>query len=166
MKRLLLTVVAVFAAAPLTAAEPTLDGTSVQLWKPCTGWVKNAPSRYQVSSENGTLVFRAEGAGTEMPWIADLKDTGVTGDERYLLVRYRATGMSTNPNVYFLHGEEGSHGGRNYAGADVLKPDGDWHTLSVPLVANPNWKGMVNEIWFDPVNLNMAYVDIAWMRFE
>jgi len=24
----------------------------------------------------------------------------------------------------------------------------------------------VNEIWFDPVNLNAAYVDIQWMRFE
>ena len=47
-----------------------------------------------------------------------------------------------------------------------IQPDGEWHTYSVSLSANPNWTGKVNEIWFDPVNLNAAYVDVQWLRFE
>jgi hypothetical protein len=47
-----------------------------------------------------------------------------------------------------------------------IRTDGKWHTYSVPLAANPSWTDRVNEIWFDPVNLNAAYVDIKWMRFE
>jgi len=47
-----------------------------------------------------------------------------------------------------------------------IRPDGEWHTYFVSLAENPNWKGRVDEIWFDPVNLDAAYVDIAWMRFE
>jgi hypothetical protein len=43
--------------------------------------------------------------------------------------------MSTDPNVYFLHGEEGSYGGQNYVKADALSVDGQWHTLAVDLVA-------------------------------
>lgn len=117
------------------AAEPAIDGTSAPLWKPCVGWVKNPPTIYEVTNENGSLVFRAEAAGSEMPWIIRLADAGVSGDNRYLMVRYQATGLSTSPNVYFLHGEEGSRGGRNYATADALKVDGNWHTLAVDLLA-------------------------------
>jgi hypothetical protein len=47
-----------------------------------------------------------------------------------------------------------------------VQTDGGWHTYSVPLAGNPNWRGQVDELWFDPVNLNAAYVDIQWMRFE
>lgn len=135
MKSLFLCVLVVLAAGTILAAEPTLDGASAQRWKPCTGWVHKVPNKYEVVNENGSLVFRAEGAGAEMPWIVDLKDSGITGDERYLLVRYQATGLSTSPGIYFLHGEEGSHGGRNFASAENLKADGAWHTQAVDLVA-------------------------------
>ena len=127
--------IGVLYAGTLVAAEPAIDGASAPLWKPCTGWVKNQPASYGVATENEALVFKAEGAGTEMPWIVELRHFAVTGNERYLVVRYRATGMSTDPNVYFLHGEEGSHGGRNYAKADALVVDGQWHALAVDLVA-------------------------------
>lgn len=135
MKSSVAGVLGMFLAGAVLAADPTLDGTSAQLWKPCTGWVQKIPAKYEVVNDNGSLVFRAEGAGTEMPWIVDLTNSGVTGDERYLLVRYRATGVAASPGVYFLHGEEGSHGGRSFAAADVLKPDGAPHTLAVDLVA-------------------------------
>ena len=117
------------------AAVLTIDGSSAPRWKPCTGWVQKVPAKYEVSNKSGALVFRVEGAGSEMPWIIATKDLGLSGDERYLLVRYKAAGISTRPGVYFLHGEEGTHGGRTYAMADCLKPDDQWHTLAVDLVA-------------------------------
>lgn len=80
-------------------------------------------------------MFTAEGANTEMPWMLDLGGYGVSGDERYLLVRYKAAGMATSPSHYFLHGEEGTVGGRTYALANQVKSDGQWHTLAVDLAA-------------------------------
>ena len=131
-----------FLIALLTAAgsvsAQVIGAPSAPQWKACTGWVTNPPTKYEVSNRNDLLVFDAEGANREMAWLLDLTDAGLTGDEHYLLVRYQAEGMSTNRGVYFLHGEEGTHGGRAYAMADQVKPDGQWHTLAVNLVAiNP-----------------------------
>ena len=125
--------VAVFVANAAFAA-PVIDGSSAPLWKACTTWVPRLPPKYEVARDGGVLRFHVEGRDAEMPWIIDLKDFGLSGDERYLLVRYQATGIATRPNVYFLHGEEGSHGGRNYANADSLRADGQWHTLAVDLL--------------------------------
>ena len=121
---------------PVGAAEIT--GASAPQWRPCTGWVTKAPVEYGVADESGALVFSARGAGTEMPWIINVERMGVSGDERYVLVKYRAHGLATGPAIYFLHGEEGSYGGRAYAMADELKPDDQWHVLAVDLAAiNP-----------------------------
>ncbi len=44
--------------------------------------------------------------------------------------------------------------------------DGEWHEYALDVTGNPNWKGQVNEVWFDPVNLTQCYVDIKWMAFR
>jgi len=120
------------------AAAPVIDAASAAQWKACPGWVGKPPAAYAVAARDGLLVFSAEGAGTEMAWVLGVSDRGPSGDERYLLVRYRASGLSTRPETYLLHGEEGTRGGRPYAMADQLEPDGQWHTLAVDLVAiNP-----------------------------
>lgn len=126
---------ALLAAAPRTAAAQEIDARSAPRWVACTNWVTKPPVSYSVTSAKNLLVFSAEGANTELPWLLNLKDAGVTGDERYLLIRYQAEGLSTNPGNYFLHGEEGSRGGRAYAMADQVKPDGRWHTLAVDLAS-------------------------------
>ncbi|MBR4674863.1 MAG: glycoside hydrolase family 99-like domain-containing protein [Victivallales bacterium] len=45
-----------------------------------------------------------------------------------------------------------------------VKIDGEWHEYVLPVAENPYWRGMVDELWFDPANLSMAYVDIASME--
>ncbi|MEN6305806.1 MAG: DUF6259 domain-containing protein [Armatimonadia bacterium] len=135
MRRLGLLLIALSLSVLAHAASPALDGTSAAAWKPATGWVSKAPASYGVTNENGALVFSAEGAGTEMPWLINLDNLGISGDERYVLVRYKAKGLSTGPGIYFLHGEEGTRGGLAYALASDLKPDGEWHTLAVDLLA-------------------------------
>ncbi|MBC8876272.1 MAG: hypothetical protein H8E44_43145 [Planctomycetes bacterium] len=125
----------VLTAGATLAAEPGIDGASVPRWKACVAWVQNRPTSLGVANDNGALVFTAEGANTEMPWLLDLKGFGVSGDERYLLIRYQAVGVATPPGNYFLHGQEGTVGGRAYALADEVQADGRWHTLAVDLVA-------------------------------
>jgi len=47
-----------------------------------------------------------------------------------------------------------------------VKTDGEWYEYELPLEGNPDWKGEVNELWFEAVNARHAVVDIDWMRFE
>jgi hypothetical protein len=89
---------------------------------------------YTVANENATLVFRADGAGRELPWQVTLRDDELDGEARYLLVRYRAEGLASPPHNYFLHGWEGTPGGRTYASSGEVQSDGQWHTLAVDLL--------------------------------
>ena len=45
------------------------------------------------------------------------------------------------------------------------KIDGEWHVYRIPVAENPLWKGMVNELWFDPSDLQYVTAQIDWMRF-
>ncbi len=112
-----------------------LGGATAPRWTPCLSWVTNAPVTYAVTEEDGNLVFTAEGAGTELPWLIRLNEDEATGDRRYLILRYRATGLLQTPGNYFVHGEEGSVGGLNYAFGEEVRSDGEWHTLGMDLPA-------------------------------
>lgn len=48
----------------------------------------------------------------------------------------------------------------------TVQADGEFHEYSLELTVHPNWKGMVEELWLDPIPLPLAYIDIQWMRFE
>jgi Domain of unknown function (DUF6259) len=134
MKRIALFFCLMFAGMAM-AGEWLADAARAERWRACTTWVQKQPAKFEVSRGEEGLVFHVEGANAEMPWLLDLRKTGVSGDERYLLVHYKATGVATTRGGYFLHGEEGTHGGRTYALADQVKSDGQWHTLAVDLVA-------------------------------
>jgi len=51
------------------------------------------------------------------------------------------------------------------ASAKVLS-DGAWHEYAVQLDSVGDWKGLVNEVWLEAVDLQHADVEIDWMRFE
>lgn len=116
-------------------AVADIDGASASRWVAATGWITDPPATHAVGREADGLAFTVGDADREMVWLLQLLPGETTGEERYLLVRYRAEGLSTAPEVYFLHGQEGSHGGRAFVMADELRPDGQWHTLAVDLVA-------------------------------
>ncbi len=44
--------------------------------------------------------------------------------------------------------------------------DGEFHEYVFPLSTSSNWVGRVDELWFDPINLRHAVVDVDWIRFE
>jgi len=47
-----------------------------------------------------------------------------------------------------------------------VKVDGAFHEYAIDLSANPDWKGMVDELWFEACSVMHARVAIDWMRFE
>ena len=48
----------------------------------------------------------------------------------------------------------------------AVMADGEYHEYTLELAGNPQWKGEVEELWFDPIPLRLAYTDVRWMRFE
>jgi len=54
---------------------------------------------------------------------------------------------------------------RQVAVADVVA-DGEWHEYAIDLSENPDWKGVVDELWFEAVNALHVRVYVDWMRFE
>ena len=54
---------------------------------------------------------------------------------------------------------------RSVAGCSVMC-DGEFHEYALDLSANPDWKGRVDELWFEACQVKHARVAIDWMRFE
>jgi len=50
--------------------------------------------------------------------------------------------------------------------ATRILADGAWHEYTVPLADDSFWRGDVNEVWLEAVDLGHAEVAIDWMRFE
>ncbi len=53
-----------------------------------------------------------------------------------------------------------------YIASCPVKCDGEFHEYTLDLSAIPDWKGMVNELWFEACQVKHARVAIDWMRFE
>lgn len=156
---------------------PRLALTKWDFSKDMQGWYRNPFGTAHLRTVDGAMHFFRSGGGTKpairtrvQPFDAAQFDTFTVKMRVTPSVRVPAKG---GERLKLLWGTETTPlFSKDFVVTDTntaelpIQPDGEWHTLAVPLAANPNWKGMVNEIWFDPVNLNMAYVDIAWMRFE
>ncbi|MBO7721075.1 MAG: glycoside hydrolase family 99-like domain-containing protein [Kiritimatiellae bacterium] len=54
---------------------------------------------------------------------------------------------------------------RSVASAPVTC-DGGWHEYTVDLTANPDWRGKVNELWFEAADVLHARVAVDRMKFE
>ena len=54
----------------------------------------------------------------------------------------------------------------SYVASCPVVADGEFHEYELGLSANPDWKGMVDELWFDACHVLHARVSVDWMRFE
>ena len=52
------------------------------------------------------------------------------------------------------------------AASCLVTADGAFHEYTFELSANPDWKGMVDELWFEACQSKHVHVAIDWMRFE
>lgn len=133
--RVPLSLVVLWSVGPAWPAREPIAGSSAGRWVPQQAWVQTQPERCGVEPRDGHLVFTVRGRGAEMPFQITLRPEEMDGDSRYLLVRYRANGLSAARGNYFLHGWEGTPGGLTYADGDEAATDGSWHTIAVDLVA-------------------------------
>jgi len=46
-----------------------------------------------------------------------------------------------------------------------IAADGDWHEYVLPLAGRVDWRGDINELWFEAVNALHARVAVDWMEF-
>ncbi len=54
----------------------------------------------------------------------------------------------------------------SYVASCPVVADGEFHEYALGLSANPDWKGMVDELWFDACHVLHARVSVDWIRFE
>jgi len=47
-----------------------------------------------------------------------------------------------------------------------IQADGEFHEYTVDLKSNPDWNGIVDELWFEACPIMHARVAVDWMRFE
>ena len=47
-----------------------------------------------------------------------------------------------------------------------VQADGEFHEYAVDLKSNPDWSGIVDELWFEACPIMHARVAVDWMRFE
>ena len=48
----------------------------------------------------------------------------------------------------------------------ALTPDGQFHTYTVDLAANPGWRDTITSLRFDPTSVSGAKIEIAYIRFK
>jgi hypothetical protein len=156
---------------------PHLALTSWEFSKGMQGWYRNPYGTAYMKTVGGAMRFFRSGGGKK-PAIRTRVQPFDAAKFKAFTVRLRVTPSFRVPakggeQLKLLWGTETTPVfSKDFVLTDAntaalpVQTDGEWHTVSVSLAANPNWKGQVDEIWFDPVNLDAAYVDIKWMRFE
>jgi hypothetical protein len=55
---------------------------------------------------------------------------------------------------------------KRYLASCPVKVDGEFHEYTLELSANRDWKGQVDELWFEACQVMHARVAVDWMRFE
>ena len=151
--------------------------TSWDFSKGMQGWYRNPYGTAYMRTVDGAMRFFRSGGGTK-PAIRTRVQPFEASKFKTFTVRMRVTPSVRVPakgteRMKLLWGTETTPVfSKDFVLTDAntaalpVQTDGDWHTVSVPLTANPNWTGRVNEIWFEPVNLNAAYGYIQGMRVE
>ena len=52
------------------------------------------------------------------------------------------------------------------AAVGIAAADGAFHEYALDLAEHPDWKGDVDELWFEASQIMHARVAVDWMRFE
>ncbi len=154
---------------------PHLAQTAWDFSKDMQGWYRHPYGTAYMKTVDGAMRFFR--SGVKVPAIRTRITPFAAADFKSFQFRMRVTPCADNP-------PKGGEATKLYWGTPELPifskdfvitedptaktaviPDGQWHDYALDLTTNPHWRGMVNELWFDPVPLSLAYVDIKWMRF-
>ena len=161
---------------------PPLFRSSVQRWDfadSMEGWYRQPYGGGELEAKNGCLNF----------WVTRLNNYNIRqrvvpfDAAKYRRFRVR---MKITPNAKHGLGDVKEHVMRLKWGTNerpIIPPslfvdethcvakcpvtiDGEFHEYALDLAANADWRGMVDELWFEACQAMHARVAIDWMRFE
>lgn len=112
-------------------AEP-IDGRSVNRWQAQPGWTPSRMARgFALSEEGGWLAFSAEGQGGQMTWTLSPAPAELAGEPRWMVVRYRASGLPAGSGETLLSVQAGDGAWIGLASYRSLIADGAEHAVAV-----------------------------------
>lgn len=114
-----------------------LDAKSAPQWKAMPTWLGNPSEKATVTATDEGLRFFVPEAGKGMKWLINARWLN-TFRFRYLIVRYRARGLNTKSQDYFIWVNDGSR--RPQEALSLLRlsdlvSDGQWHLVASDLLA-------------------------------
>ena len=134
-------VVALFAlnimGAALAADGWRLGKESAPHWQPMPQWLANPSTKAKVEATDEGIRFSVPEAGKGMKWLINARWVNTTRF-RYLVVRYKATGLDTNRRDYFVWVNDSSRRSQEeqtLIWLNELKSDGQWHYAVADLKA-------------------------------
>ena len=131
--RIVLCLATSFAACSLLAAEP-INGHSAARWHSQRTWSsKRLAAKFSAGVEGDWLRMTVEGQGREMIWALSLSPAEIAGEPRYLVLRYRATGLSSEAGGDLLLAQTGPRDWRPLLECKRMVVDGREHVLAVDL---------------------------------
>jgi hypothetical protein len=114
-----------------------LSKESAPHWHPMPHWLANPSANAKVEATDEGLRFFVPEAGKGMKWLINARWVN-TNRFRYLVVRYKATGLDTNRHDYFVwvnDSSQRSQGEQTLIWLNELKSDGQWHYAVADLKA-------------------------------
>ncbi|MDW8321388.1 MAG: DUF6259 domain-containing protein [Armatimonadota bacterium] len=110
-----------------------VDTSKAALWQPMPAWLGNPDNTARVERTAEGLRFVVAQEGRGMKWLYNASWVN-TQRFRYLVVRYRARGLHTDSNDYFLYLNDNSGlplASRFVLSLADLRADGEWHWAAV-----------------------------------
>jgi len=121
------------AAASLLEAGWSDDFTATDAWTAQVSWLSNPCPEANVRVADGVACFSVVNAGHGMKWRRPVKDLWV-GEDRFLAIRYKAEGIRTGSDDYFVYIDDGGGGETRPIRLCDMVCDGEWHTAAVDLL--------------------------------
>jgi len=141
-----------------------LDISDVKQWIKHKDWLANPAEKYKVSQEEGVLNFSVQEAGQGMKWSRNLIKTIDSTNMPYVLVRYRAEGISRTGDYFlYFNGKSGDSTEEIYAiMPSNLEDDGKWRTAIAKIPpAQLSWMAIQVQAQNTP-----AYIQIKSIKFS
>jgi hypothetical protein len=133
VKQALLTLVVILSASAAMGAE-VIGGRTASRWKAQPGWTPaRLASQFNLEANGDWLAFSAGGEGKQMTWTLAPEPAELAGEPRYLVLRYKASNVSTTSGEMFLSMQSGTDQWLRLFTTKEMIADGQEHTLAVDL---------------------------------
>ena len=121
---------------------------TIKKWQALPAWLSNPCAEARAASDGQVACFVVPNAGRGMKWGQDIPLVWVP-QERFLVVRYRAEGLRTDSDDYFIYVNDKGPNETRAIRLNELVADGRWRTIGVdlePLAETDTIKAMAIQV--------------------